>query len=265
MKWNEKKFKLIACDVDGTLVPEGQDDLDPRFFEIFHLMQKKGILFSFVSGRQYSDLTILAPELIQEIIYIAANGSVIVEKDELITEIPLTQPTPQQICHDIIQINGANYFVSTANNIYTSPHDPAIRDWLSDEPSVKFIDQIEDLKTIEDPIVKVSLQSNHKNGAEEYFSYFKEKWGHLCQVVRSGFDWIDFTNSDKGTALSKLSVLKNFTMEDVMAFGDNSNDQTMLKLAGFSAAMSDSHPEVQADADIVIDDPYQYLLDYLKN
>ncbi|NLJ70340.1 MAG: HAD family phosphatase [Clostridiaceae bacterium] len=265
MKWTERKFKMIACDVDGTLVPEGKNDLDLRFFEIFRLMQKKGILFSFVSGRQYSALTVLAPELIQEIIYIAANGSVVIEKDELIAEIPLTQPDPLQICQDILQIEGANYFVSTTNNIYTSPRDPAIRDWLSDEPGVVFLDQLEDIKKIKDPIVKVSMQSNHNNGAEEYFSYFKEKFRHLCQVARSGFDWIDFTNSDKGKALSKLSGLKNFTMKDVMAFGDNTNDQTMLKLAGFSAAMSNSDPEIQADADIVIDDPYQYILDYLKN
>lgn len=179
-------------------------------------------------------------------------------------EVPLTQPDPQQICHDITQINGANYFVSTVKNIYVGSHNLTIPVWLYDEPDIRFIDRIKDLEIIEDPIVKVSLQSNHKNGAEEYFAYFKEKWGHLCQVARSGFDWIDFTNADKGAALSKLSVIKNFTMDDVLAFGDNSNDQTMLKLSGFSAAMSDAHPEVQADADIVIDDPYQFLLDYLK-
>ena len=265
MKWSKRKFKLIACDVDGTLVPEGKYDLDPRFYEIFDLMQKKEILFSFVSGRQYSDLITLAPELIQEIIYIAANGSVVIEKDKIIAEIPLTQPDPQLICHDIIQFDDTDYFVSTVNNLYVNPRDPEIRDWLSEEPNVIFIDQIKDIGKIEDQIIKVSLQSNHKDGVEKYFSYFKDKWGHLCRVERSGFGWIDFNNSDKGTALSKLSVLKNFTMEDVMAFGDNSNDQTMLKLAGFSAAMSASHPEVQADADIVLDDPYQFLLDYLKN
>ncbi|MGI6579254.1 MAG: HAD family hydrolase [Saccharofermentanales bacterium] len=265
MKWNERKFKMIACDVDGTLVSEGENKLDPRFFEMLRLMQEKGILFSFVSGRQYSDLLSLAPELKHEIIYIAANGSVIIENGDIIAEIPLTEPDPQLICHDIIQFDDTDYFVSTVNNLYANPRDPEIYDWLFKETNVVFINQIADLDQIQDPIVKVSLQSHHENGADEYLPYFKERWGHLCRVARSGFGWVDFTNSDKGTALSKLSLLKNMTMKDVMAFGDNSNDQTMLRLAGFSAAMSNSDPEVQADADIVIDDPYQYLLNYLKN
>ncbi|HHU52925.1 MAG TPA: HAD family phosphatase [Clostridiaceae bacterium] len=265
MKWTERKFKLIACDVDGTLVPEGENELDPRFFEIFRLMQEKGILFSFVSGRQYRDLTSLAPDSNQEIIFVAANGSVVIEKDEIITEIPLTNPDPLLICHDINQFDDTDYFVSTVNNFYANPRDQETRDWMSEVPGSIFIDKIEDLENIKDSIVKVSLQSNHENGADEYLHCFKEKWGHLCQVERSGYGWVDFTNSDKGAALSKLSALKNFDMDDVMAFGDNSNDQTMLRLAGFSAAMADSAPEVQADADIVVEDLYQYLLDYLNN
>ena len=43
-------IKLIASDIDGTLVPEGTTSIDPEFYEIIRKLKKKGILFAGAVG-----------------------------------------------------------------------------------------------------------------------------------------------------------------------------------------------------------------------
>ena len=44
-------IKLIACDIDGTLIPYGQTDLSQALFPLVRALGKKGILFCPASGR----------------------------------------------------------------------------------------------------------------------------------------------------------------------------------------------------------------------
>ena len=39
---NSKMIKLIASDLDGTLVPEGTADIDPKVYEVIRELQNKG-------------------------------------------------------------------------------------------------------------------------------------------------------------------------------------------------------------------------------
>ena len=38
-------IKLVASDIDGTLVPEGTTSINPEFYEIIRKLKEKGILF----------------------------------------------------------------------------------------------------------------------------------------------------------------------------------------------------------------------------
>lgn len=265
MRWSNRQFKLIACDVDGTLVPEGIHDLDPRFYEILEKSKERNILFCFASGRQYDDLVALAPEFEENLTYIAANGCVIVDQKELLLEIELTDPLPKEICLEIKQFENADYHISTADDIYANPRDPQVRNILDkDFPgSVIFIDNLDEIDQIENTIVKVALHS--LTGVDPFINHFNNKWGKICNIAKAGFSWLDFTNGDKGTALQHLCKIKNISIEDTMVFGDNTNDISMFNVAGHSSVMSTSHPDVQRHADQIVKDPYEYLLDYLSN
>ena len=54
----ENMIKLVASDIDGTLVPEGTTSIN-RFYEIIRKLKEKGILFVGASGRQYSSMRAL--------------------------------------------------------------------------------------------------------------------------------------------------------------------------------------------------------------
>ena len=52
---NIAAIKLVASDMDGTLL-NSQHELNPEFFDLFHQMKTKGILFVAASGRQYFNI-----------------------------------------------------------------------------------------------------------------------------------------------------------------------------------------------------------------
>ena len=52
-------IKLVVTDIDGTLLPEGTDQLNPELFEVIRTLKKKGIQFAVGSGRQYMSMRYL--------------------------------------------------------------------------------------------------------------------------------------------------------------------------------------------------------------
>ena len=45
-------IKLIASDLDGTLLKEGTMDINPEIYDIIRKLKAKGIVFAAVSGRE---------------------------------------------------------------------------------------------------------------------------------------------------------------------------------------------------------------------
>ena len=68
-------IKLIASDVDGTLIQDSTPDLYPEMVETIRSLKEKGILFCAASGRQYPSLRNVFREVADEIAYIAENGA----------------------------------------------------------------------------------------------------------------------------------------------------------------------------------------------
>lgn len=58
-------------------------------------------------------------------------------------------------------------------------------------------------------------------------------------------------DANKGAALKQLCGLLGVGLEETLAFGDGSNDLTMLSAAGTGAAMLNASDKVKAAADIV--------------
>ena len=75
-------IKLIASDIDGTLVEEGSGELPGELFAIIEKLYDHGILFAAASGRQYRGLRKLFLPVADKIIFISENGSNVVYRNE---------------------------------------------------------------------------------------------------------------------------------------------------------------------------------------
>ena len=70
-------IRLIACDIDGTLLQNGASAIDPIIFEEIARLRAKNILFCPASGRQYGSLRRLFAPVANELVYLCENGGVL--------------------------------------------------------------------------------------------------------------------------------------------------------------------------------------------
>jgi Cof subfamily protein (haloacid dehalogenase superfamily) len=70
----------------------------------------------------------------------------------------------------------------------------------------------------------------------------------------SGADFVEITGDgvDKASAVAAWCSTAGIDADEVVAFGDQHNDLTLLGWAGHGVAMGNAHPDVQATADEVI-------------
>ena len=68
------EIRLIASDLDGTLLLDGAQSLRPETCRLIHSLTARGIYFFAASGRQYPNLQRLFAPVKNEIGYICENG-----------------------------------------------------------------------------------------------------------------------------------------------------------------------------------------------
>ena len=79
-------IKLIASDLDGTLLQNGAQELDPLIFDQIRELKEMGIHFVAASGRQYPNLQRLFAPVQDEISYIAENGSLCIHDGKTLSK-----------------------------------------------------------------------------------------------------------------------------------------------------------------------------------
>lgn len=62
-------IKLIACDLDGTLLHPGEHEPRSEAFELIDELHRRGIVFMPASGRQYASLRYLFAPVADELAY----------------------------------------------------------------------------------------------------------------------------------------------------------------------------------------------------
>ena len=82
-------IRLIACDVDGTLIKESTPTLYPEMIKAIKKLKDLGIAFCAASGRQYPSLKNVFDEVADDIFYIAENGAQIRYKERDIFTSPM--------------------------------------------------------------------------------------------------------------------------------------------------------------------------------
>ena len=76
MKINHSEVKVIACDIDGTLLPYGASAISDEIFELIDQLTEKGIHFLIASGRGEESIRDLFAPVQNKIEYVCANGAI---------------------------------------------------------------------------------------------------------------------------------------------------------------------------------------------
>ena len=241
----EDGIRLIASDIDGTLLRDGAMEIPPEIFSHIRRLHRRGILFCPASGRQYQSLRqLFAPEA-DVLPFLCENGAVVYgpgSPGPVWSKTVMDRAPALKLCGDILAQPGTELLISGANTSYLcpkSPDFPAYIRWFTGN-NIRILSAPEE--TPED-IIKVSAYC--PDGLPAVQAALCARWEGRFRSAAAGMGWLDFTLADKGTGLAQLCQRLDIKPAQVMAFGDNFNDLPMLRLAGRPYLMDTAHPDLR--------------------
>lgn len=238
-------IKLVASDIDGTLLAPGQTELSPRLFPLIEALHAKGIQFCAASGRQYESLRKLFAPVAEQILFLCENGAIVYGEDKVLAKTPLPPSDCEQLCAQILAQSGCEVLLSGANTCYVIPKAETYFYHISEELGNNTV-RVGSIAEVKEEIIKISAFTD--KSASEYAPVFIPMWAHRLNVAVAGEYWLDFTLAHKGTALSQIAAALGISSRDMLVFGDNFNDIPMFQFAGGSYAMESAAAEVKAAA-----------------
>lgn len=246
-------IKLIATDIDGTLVKDGASRLPDGMVETIGALIDKGIIFAAASGRSLVSLERLFEPVKERIYYAACNGTLTGRYHDLMFTESLDHGLLTEMLEDIRAYESGIPFLTDAGCMYSDSSDKEIIAWLTEGYRENIL-QVPDLAAVDRETVKLCVY-DRKGKADETFRPFIEKWSGAVSAATAGSMWLDVYKKgvNKGTAVKKLQDYFGVTPEETLTFGDQQNDIEMLKAAYHSYAIGNALPEVKAAARFVAD------------
>lgn len=257
-------IKLIASDIDGTLLHKSGDPMGDSMIKVVQKLIEKGIIFVAASGRQYNNLRGLFAPVQNEIGYIAENGSQIYYKEHSIMQQPIEPEVVKGILEDVYAKDGCEVVIAGKKGTYIQPKGEFFRHYMEEVLKYK-LNRVDDIFAVEDDILKISIQD--KDGIDAAAEYFKEKWGNTLSVVTSGIIWMDMLSFgvNKGSAMRALQEKLSIKPEECIAFGDNYNDVEMFEAVGTSYAMETAAEDIRRMCDKTTSSVEKTLQEILEN
>ena len=232
--------------MDGTLL-NSDHQVSQQFFDVFQRLKERGVRFAVASGRQYYSLKERLEPIMDDLIFIAENGAIMMEKEKQLYIEPMDREKVRKVISTVRSLEGKYLVLCGKEQAYIESTDPQfMTPFLNHYEKYKVVEDISEIEN--DEILKLTICD--PSGAEENTFPHVRKFQNEFQVKLSGKIWIDFNHKDaqKGNALKALQNKYGIDKEHTMAFGDFFNDLEMFEQAEFSFAVENAHPEVKAAA-----------------
>jgi len=253
-------LQLVAFDLDGTLLKEDKS-ISPATYAALDEARRAGVLLVPVTGRLYDTM----PEPVRtlpELRYaITVNGAEVydVPGRRVLREAMMT-PAQAARMSDYLYSLPAIVGCYQDGRGWMRPQDYARLGGFSDQPVLTGM-----LRMIYSPMDAAReklLKTEPVQKLQVYFRTVAEKEAYLAQMLRRFPDYavstsiasnieVNAKDATKGAALRFLCGYLGIPRENCAAFGDGTNDATMIEYAGCGVAMGNAAPEVLAEADLV--------------
>lgn len=250
------KIKMIATDMDGTLLDErGEVDL-PRLERILDGLDQRGIHFVIATGNEIHRMRDLLGTLIDRVVLVVANGARIFEKNQMILGKFWEQDLVEQALAHFQGREIADQLVVTALNggfvkegtIFTE-----IEKFMQPELVEAFYQRMNFVPELDPSLFPDVLKMSLVVGLERTRAISKEiqdSFGGQLMAVSSGYGSMDILQAGihKAWGIHQLLDRWQLTPDQIMAFGDSENDREMLEMTPNSYAMANAEETVKAIA-----------------
>jgi Cof subfamily protein (haloacid dehalogenase superfamily) len=249
--------QLIALDIDGTLL-SSRFTVSERNRAAIAEATRRGIEVALVTGRRYDFAMPVARQIDSPLTMIVNNGALVRTKDgKTLARHLLPRDTARRVLQATQPWREATSIVfdrPLANQVMLETIDledgirGAYYKW-----NKPFLGEAKPLETclVEDPIqVMFSGAVQPMRAAERALRsvQFADEFALAVTAYESkDFSMIDVINPrvSKGTALAEWAALRGIAREEILAIGDNHNDEQMLSFAGIPVVMENAVPELK--------------------
>lgn len=249
------KYKLIATDMDGTLL-NSEHKISEINKEYILKAQKNGHIFVLASGRPTFAMQDFAKELEMDKFggYIVSfNGGEIIDckTGERIYTLGVEKQDAIEIYY-YAKENGLYFLTYNDNKILVSE----INEFTKVEAEITLgeIERIENIEEIDfSKVTKCMLLGDPKILIEHEAKLKQSKFAEKLFFARSFPIFLEVVNNkvDKGKTLHKLLEILNIDKESTISAGDSYNDIPLLEASAFKVAPSNAKPELKEMVDYV--------------
>ena len=159
-------IKLIASDIDGTLVKDGTLAIDREYMKVIGRLIDKGIVFVACSGRQYRSERKLFTPVADRLLYISDGGTVVRTPKEILKVDTLPDEIWKGMCSMVREnMPSCDYFISTPERCFAEDGGSQMFHWLRDSYGYDIHEVPEMLKLEGQQVNKFAVY--HPNACEE--------------------------------------------------------------------------------------------------
>ncbi|PJG85320.1 pyridoxal phosphatase [Conservatibacter flavescens] len=251
-------YKVIAFDLDGTLL-NSQGQILASSKQAIAEAIKQGLKIVFVTGRHHTAAKPYHYELNLDTPIICCNGTYLYDVQNDTT--PLANPLSAEQAYKIIEVAekyGLHLLMYSRDHMnYSSlnAHMQKFAQWVQScpehvRPQIREVHNFHELLKGQETIWKFVISHPDKDTMNQAVSELSPE-EFSCEW--SWIDRVDISNNGntKGKRLLELLNQWGVSPEDVIAFGDNHNDISMLKAVGLGVAMGNAEEEAKKTAKII--------------
>lgn len=249
------KFKLIAADLDDTLLDENRRLTDPLKQAIVAVRQA-GVYFTISTGRMFRSALPYARELGLKIPLITYHGALV--KNALTGEVLLYRPLPSVYAKEIVtHVHELGYHLNAYldDELYMEHDTPEGRRY-SEIAGVK-PELVGDLLCILDRDPTKIVVIAREQLLDRLSAGLMPLYAGKVHIAKSKPFFLEFSHplATKGHALAALAEHFGIKREETMAIGDSYNDLEMLEYAGLGVVVANARDEIKKKAGYVTTAP----------
>jgi 5-amino-6-(5-phospho-D-ribitylamino)uracil phosphatase len=224
------KYKLLALDMDGTVLNEEQK-ISPENRQAIAAAIEAGVTVMFSTGRGVQSVLPYVEQLNLQSPLVSVNGSEVWSApNQLHKRIVMPTDIISRL-HAMAVETGSWYWAYAVEGLFN-------RD--------QWADSVEKYTWLKFGFYEENAPLLSKIRAEV------DSWG-LFEITNSNVNNIELNPKgvSKGSGMLEVCKLQGIGMHEVIAMGDSLNDLSMIKAAGLGVAMGNAQDELKANADLV--------------
>ena len=245
-------IKMIATDIDGTILPWA-NDFTPGLRNCIKKLQQNGVKVVLVTGRMHSSAIHVAKDLGLDTPIISYQGGLIKDIDgNTIHEEDMAISTAKEIIEWSRKENiHLNLYLD--DKLYVEKDDDEVKQYTQGKYIEYTVESFDNLG-INKVNKLLAIDFNDADRVTGWVEYLKGKYPDLY-IVKSTpyFCEISSPTAKKSIGVNYLREMWGFKKEEVLTIGDQNNDIDLVTCGGIGVAMGNATEELKACADYITD------------